>query len=247
MPGLHRQPHLPTLLQVDSLPLHHGQCAGAGKPVLRRPPGLWDGEKERKSYDLYWVHARVTTQSMRKLLQTSAWCILCFWSLATIWYIGSSDIVTWETRPGAGAVRQRGPRRHLPLQQLLSVGRYILPGVGKISFSILQFLITSDIYFYLQALLFYIPRCIWLSLEGGIMSFLVTGCLDRYPYYSGVWCGLLLLCCVQGGGGCRRQARSAADQLLRLRPQQAQQVRAGLLPLRAAHHRDHHLPRGTNI
>ena len=38
--GLHRQPHLPTLLQVDRLPLHHGQCAGAGKPVLRRPLGL---------------------------------------------------------------------------------------------------------------------------------------------------------------------------------------------------------------
>ena len=30
-----------------------------------------------------------------------------------------------------------------------------------------------------QAVLFYIPRCIWLSMEGGMMSFLVTGCLDR--------------------------------------------------------------------
>jgi len=35
------------------------------------------------------------------------------------------------------------------------------------------------IFFLVSALLFYIPRCIWLSLEGGIMSFLVTGCLER--------------------------------------------------------------------
>jgi len=35
------------------------------------------------------------------------------------------------------------------------------------------------IFFMVQAFLFYIPRCIWLSMEGGMMSFLVTGCLDR--------------------------------------------------------------------
>ena len=27
----------------------------------------------------------------------------------------------------------------------------------------------------LQAVIFYIPRCIWLSMEGGLMSFLVKG------------------------------------------------------------------------
>ena len=31
----------------------------------------------------------------------------------------------------------------------------------------------------LQAILFYIPRCIWLSTEGGMMAFLVAGCTDR--------------------------------------------------------------------
>jgi len=35
------------------------------------------------------------------------------------------------------------------------------------------------VYFLMSAVLFYIPRCIWLSMEGGMMSFLVTGCLDR--------------------------------------------------------------------
>jgi len=35
------------------------------------------------------------------------------------------------------------------------------------------------VFFLIQAVLFYIPRCIWLSMEGGMMSFLVSGCLDR--------------------------------------------------------------------
>ena len=30
-----------------------------------------------------------------------------------------------------------------------------------------------------QALLFYIPRCLWLSMEGGLMHFLVSGCQGR--------------------------------------------------------------------
>ena len=33
--------------------------------------------------------------------------------------------------------------------------------------------------FSFQAVLFYIPRCIWLSTEGGMMAFLVTGCTGR--------------------------------------------------------------------
>ena len=32
------------------------------------------------------------------------------------------------------------------------------------------------VFFILQAILFYIPRCIWLSTEGGMMAFLVSGC-----------------------------------------------------------------------
>ena len=32
------------------------------------------------------------------------------------------------------------------------------------------------VFFIVQAILFYIPRCIWLSTEGGMMAFLVTGC-----------------------------------------------------------------------
>ena len=32
-----------------------------------------------------------------------------------------------------------------------------------------------SVYFLLQALVFYVPRCIWLSLEGGLMNFLVSG------------------------------------------------------------------------
>jgi len=35
------------------------------------------------------------------------------------------------------------------------------------------------VYFLFQALLFYIPRCIWLSLEGGLMKFLVMGHQER--------------------------------------------------------------------
>jgi len=35
------------------------------------------------------------------------------------------------------------------------------------------------VFFIVQAILFYIPRCIWLSTEGGMMAFLVTGCTDR--------------------------------------------------------------------
>ena len=34
-----------------------------------------------------------------------------------------------------------------------------------------------SIFFMIQAVLFYIPRCIWLSMEGGMMSFLVKDCL----------------------------------------------------------------------
>jgi len=37
----------------------------------------------------------------------------------------------------------------------------------------------TSVYFMFQAILFYIPRCIWLSLEGGLMSFLVTGHQER--------------------------------------------------------------------
>jgi len=36
-----------------------------------------------------------------------------------------------------------------------------------------------SIFLMVQAILFYIPRCIWLSMEGGLMSFLVKGCTDR--------------------------------------------------------------------
>ena len=32
------------------------------------------------------------------------------------------------------------------------------------------------VFFIVQAILFYIPRCIWLSTEGGMMAFLVNGC-----------------------------------------------------------------------
>jgi len=36
-----------------------------------------------------------------------------------------------------------------------------------------------SIFLMIQALLFYIPRCIWLSMEGGLMHFLVNGCQGR--------------------------------------------------------------------
>jgi len=36
-----------------------------------------------------------------------------------------------------------------------------------------------SVFFMIQAILFYIPRCIWLSMEGGLMSFLVKGCTGR--------------------------------------------------------------------
>jgi len=36
-----------------------------------------------------------------------------------------------------------------------------------------------SIFLFIQAILFYIPRCIWLSMEGGLMNFLVNGCTDR--------------------------------------------------------------------
>ena len=53
-----------------------------------------------------------------------------------------------------------------------------------------------------QAILFYIPRCIWLGMEGGMMEFLVTGCTGRvvesagekqrldhnYVRYASLWC-----------------------------------------------------------
>ena len=35
------------------------------------------------------------------------------------------------------------------------------------------------VFFIVQAILFYIPRCIWLSTEGGMMAFLVNGCTGR--------------------------------------------------------------------
>jgi len=36
-----------------------------------------------------------------------------------------------------------------------------------------------SVYFLFQAVMFYVPRCIWLSLEGGLMSWLVKGHQDR--------------------------------------------------------------------
>jgi len=36
-----------------------------------------------------------------------------------------------------------------------------------------------------QAILFYIPRCIWLGMEGGMMEFLVTGCTGRVVERAG--------------------------------------------------------------
>ena len=36
-----------------------------------------------------------------------------------------------------------------------------------------------------QAILFYIPRCIWLGMEGGMMEFLVTGCTGRVVESAG--------------------------------------------------------------
>ena len=44
------------------------------------------------------------------------------------------------------------------------------------------------VFFILQAILFYIPRCIWLSTEGGMMAFLVSGCTGtELGYVLGWW------------------------------------------------------------
>ena len=36
----------------------------------------------------------------------------------------------------------------------------------------------------LQAIVFYIPRCIWLSMEGGLMNFLVKGTQGLYDEHN---------------------------------------------------------------
>ena len=97
------------------------------------------------------------------------------------------------------------------------------------------------VFFIVQAILFYIPRCIWLSTEGGMMAFLVNGCTGRICEARWWWwcwsqAGFMFR---SGGGESIREAELTAEELLWAHPQQVQQVRRLLLLLRASQR--HHL------
>ena len=70
------------------------------------------------------------------------------------------------------------------VQHLLSVGLYFPHGAGTLKHDddeddddddvivVDDVVVDDDV---IQAIVFYIPRCIWLSMEGGLMNFLVKG------------------------------------------------------------------------
>ena len=97
-----------------------------------------------------------------------------------VWYFISPNIDKVSTPRGIAPVT--------PTQAPLSTTATIC---GSHSFSLSRCLNIKHETFLLdhlisgQAILFYIPRCIWLGMEGGMMEFLVTGCTGRVVERAG--------------------------------------------------------------
>ena len=114
---------------------------------------------------------------------------------------------SWYEISCAGFVLEKIFRQHQLVQHLLPVGVHLPHGPGEIKWQMKMTLMTADDKFkrnlismiiqgglgllrfhfsammmmitITQAIVFYIPRCIWLSMEGGLMNFLVKGTQGR--------------------------------------------------------------------
>ena len=122
------------------------------------------------------IFSLLLLQARASLLLGHNWAFRCLTLLGIRSFRSQSVIwnMSWHLHIFllSGLLHKEDIRQHQPLQHILPVGLHISHDTGhhtKMGISPLKCLTSW------QAVIFYIPRCIWLSMEGGLMSFLVKG------------------------------------------------------------------------